>query len=222
MAGQISFYLMNISNKTKVIWLTCHGESIYNLDHRIGGDPPLSDKGICFSEALAKFFHHIYPPESHRLLVWSSELQRAVKTASYLSPKYSYSKTRLLNEIDVGTCDNLTYQEIEKRMPHEFNSRRQSKLTYRYPEGGESYLDVIQRMNPIIVELERLITPILLIGHLVTLRSIYGYFKDVSLEDIPFINIKLHTLISLELGPYATIEKRYEYNDLTGQFVQTL
>lgn len=218
MAGQIAFYLMNFNIKTKTLWLTRHGESEYNLCKRIGGNPPLSEKGKRYAEALAVFFHETYPPETHRLLVWSSELQRSVNTASYLSSRYSYSKTRLLNEIDSGICDHMTYEEIEKEMPEEFLSRKKNKLAYRYPQGGESYLDVIQRTNPVIMELERLNTPVLLIGHLGILRTIYGYFKDVTLEEIPHIDIPLHTIMSLELTPYATIERRYMFDELTGQF----
>ena len=218
MAGQIAFYLMNFSIKTKTLWVTRHGESEFNLSQKIGGDPPLSEKGERYAEALAVFFHETYPPNTHRLLVWSSELQRSVKTASYLSSRYSYSKTRLLNELDAGSCDEMTYREIEKEMPEEYLSRKKNKLTYRYPQGGESYLDVIQRMNPIIMDLERSTPPILLIGHLGVLRTIYGYFKDVALEDIPYIDIPLHTLISLELAPYATIERRYLFDESTGHF----
>jgi broad specificity phosphatase PhoE len=211
---------MNVSNKTKMVWLTLHGETSYDVEQRMGGNPLLSEKGVQFSKALATFFHEMYPPETHRLLVWSSELQRAVKTASYLSPHYSYSKTRILNELDVGICETMTYSDIEQVMPDEVAARKRNQLTYRYPNGGESYLDVMQRMNPVIVELERLVTPVLLIGHMTTLRSIYGYFKDIPLEEIPCVNIALHTLISLELKPYATIERRYMFNELTNQFVE--
>ena len=37
-------------------------------------------------------------------------------------------------------------------------------MTYRYPR-GESYLDVLQRLDPIIHEIERQTDPVLIIGH---------------------------------------------------------
>lgn len=36
-------------------------------------------------------------------------------------------------------------------MPEEWNRRQQDKLAYRYPR-GESYLDVIHRLDPIVHE----------------------------------------------------------------------
>lgn len=53
-----------------------------------------------------------------------------------------------------GACDGMTYQEIEQRMPEEFSRRQRDKLAYRYPR-GESYLDVIARVEPMIIEMER-------------------------------------------------------------------
>ena len=48
----------------------------------------------------------------------------------------------------------MTYEEIEEQFPDEFKRRKVDKLAYRYPR-GESYLDVIARLEPIIIEMER-------------------------------------------------------------------
>lgn len=40
----------------------------------------------------------------------------------------------------------------------------QDKLAYRYPR-GESYLDVIARLEPMILEMERHREPLLIISH---------------------------------------------------------
>ena len=34
-----------------------------------------------------------------------------------------------------GTCDGMTYEEIEQRWPEEFALRQVDKLAYRYPRG---------------------------------------------------------------------------------------
>ena len=54
-----------------------------------------------------------------------------------------------LDEIYAGVCDGMTYKEIESNYPAEFEARKLDKLGYRYPR-GESYLDVIQRLDPIV------------------------------------------------------------------------
>lgn len=50
--------------------------------------------------------------------------------------------------------------------------RDKDKFSYRYV-GGESYKDLVLRLEPIIMELERQ-RSILIIGHQAVLRAIYG------------------------------------------------
>lgn len=53
--SRIVYYLMNIHIVPRTIYLTRHGESLMNLDGRIGGDSDLSDRGREYSKALANF-----------------------------------------------------------------------------------------------------------------------------------------------------------------------
>ena len=58
-----------------------------------------------------------------------------------------------LNEIDAGVCEGLTYTEIKEKYPTEYNMRQNNKYYYRYPM-GESYYDLVVRLEPVIMELE--------------------------------------------------------------------
>lgn len=69
-----------------------------------------------------------------------------------------------LDELFAGACDGMTYEEIEEQYPEEYQLRENDKLAYRYPR-GESYLDVIARLEPIIMEMERHREPLLIVGH---------------------------------------------------------
>ena len=42
----------------------------------------------------------------------------------------------LLNEIDSGKLDGLTYEEFADQYPEEFQGREDDKLRYRYPRGA--------------------------------------------------------------------------------------
>merc|ERR1712176_1174245 len=75
--------------------------------------------------------------------------------------------------------------------------------TYRYPQ-GESYKDVIKRLEPVIFELERATKPVLVIAHQAVLRCLYGYFIDSPLEEVPHITIDLHTVYKLTPTDYST------------------
>jgi broad specificity phosphatase PhoE len=58
----------------------------------------------------------------------------------------------------------MTYAEIKERFPRETKLRKEDKLSYRYPR-GESYLDVLQRLEPLIQEIERHRESLLIVGH---------------------------------------------------------
>lgn len=47
----------------------------------------------------------------------------------------------------------MTYEDINKNFPREYNMRLEDKLNYRYPR-GESYLDLISRLEPFVFEVE--------------------------------------------------------------------
>lgn len=70
----------------------------------------------------------------------------------------------------------------------------------RYPS-GESYLDVIQRLEPVIIEIEREREYVMVVGHQAVLRAIFGYFMGVPLEKISRLDIPLHTLIGEPTPP---------------------
>ena len=66
--------------------------------------------------------------------------------------------------------------------------------------GGESYLDVIERIRPVIIELERQRRSVLVVCHLAVLRCIHAYFMGTKLEDIPYKSFQRHILYELKPG----------------------
>lgn len=178
--SKIAFFVMNLKINRAPIYITRHGESQHNVKGLIGGDPYLSPNGVKYAEALASFIaseKEITRDELEELSVWTSTLKRTLQTAEHLRPLHlPATHWRALIEIQVGSCDNMTYEEIAEKMPEEFAARKKDKLNYRYPQGGESYMDVIQRIEPCILELERMSTPVLLVVHRAVARCFYSYF----------------------------------------------
>src|SRR5690606_39152801 len=76
--SRLVYFLMNLHVTPRRIWLTRHGESTFNLEQRIGGDPGLSARGRRYAEALAAFLARrvTEPP-----VVWTSTLKRTLETA---------------------------------------------------------------------------------------------------------------------------------------------
>ncbi|CAA0842334.1 6-phosphofructo-2-kinase/fructose-2-6-bisphosphatase [Striga hermonthica] len=205
--GRIVFFLVNTHLTPRPILLTRHGESRANVRGRIGGDSVISDSGELYAKKLANFVEKRLKNEK-AASIWTSTLQRTILTASPIVgfPKIQW---RALDEINAGVCDGMTYEEIKKNMPEEYESRKKDKLRYRYPR-GESYLDVIQRLEPVIIELERQRAPVVVISHQAVLRALYAYFADRPLKEVPHIEMPLHTIIEIQMGVTGVQEKRYK------------
>ena len=202
-----------------------HGESLYNLDGRIGGDTQLSPRGEQYALRLPDIVRQsvgvgVLPfpvpddgPELIRgqddrpLTVWTSTLKRTIATARHLPKHYNQLQWKALDELESGVCDGMTYQEIKDHYPDDFRARDADKYNYRY-RGGESYRDVVIRLEPIIMELERS-EDILIVTHQAVLRCIYAYFMNKDQAMSPWMNVPLHTLIKLTPRAYGTEEVRY-------------
>ncbi|KAI5070234.1 hypothetical protein GOP47_0014577 [Adiantum capillus-veneris] len=205
--GRILFFLVNTHTNPRPIFLTRPGESLGSVLNLVGGDKNLSATGEIYSKLLADFVNERLKTE-HTASVWMSTLQRTIATVQHLTqfPKVQW---RALDDISAGICDGMTYDEIKSKMPEEYKARSLDKLRYRYPR-GESYLDVIQRLEPVIIELERQHSPVIIVAHQAVLRSLYGYFADKPLEQIPYIEIPMHTVIEVQMGVAGVEEKRYK------------
>ena len=107
-----------------------------------------------------------------------------------------------LDEIYAGACDGMTYEEIKERFPKEAGLRKKDKLTYRYPR-GESYLDVIQRLEPLVQEIERHRESLLIVGHQGVLRMIYAFYSGINREDAPHQELKLNHVTVLTPHAYG-------------------
>jgi broad specificity phosphatase PhoE/predicted kinase len=223
LAGRVVQFLINLHFHPRPIYLSRHGQSEYNKLQKVGGDSGLSPAGEEYALALSKYVdEHILVdkidgidgnPMHARL--FTSSLRRTKLTARHIKhdtlddgwivmrPKV----LRNLDEIYAGVFDGYTYKEIQTVAPEEFEARSRNKLTYRYPR-GESYLDVIDRLAPVIQEIERTKDPILIVGHQGILRIIYSYFMDYPREKAPFEKIPLNTIIKLIPDTYDCKEER--------------
>jgi len=202
--GRIVNFMMNLHIIPRPIWLTRHGESLANAAGTIGGDTMLTALGAGYSKSLRDFIQARIA--GLEMSIWTSTLQRTIQTAEPL--KRTTVALRGLDEIDAGVCDGMTYAEIEAAMPAEYSARSEDKLRYRYPR-GESYEDVIDRLEPLIIELERQQDPVLVVAHQAVLRALYGYFVGRTREEVPRLEIPLHTVIELIPKAYGCEEKRH-------------
>jgi len=177
----------------RTIYLTRHGESENNVYGKIGGNAPLSSRGEQYANALAGYINALNIPCQK---VYTSRLQRTQQTAKHINSNLVVRPE--IDEINAGLHDNLTYEDIAAAFPAEFALRDNDKLKYRYPQ-GESYLDVVDRLKPVLEELETEADNVLIISHQATIRCILTLLAGYPVGDLPYLKIPLHTLIKLRI-----------------------
>uniref|UniRef100_A0A674PGE7 6-phosphofructo-2-kinase/fructose-2,6-biphosphatase 4a n=1 Tax=Takifugu rubripes TaxID=31033 RepID=A0A674PGE7_TAKRU len=188
--------------------IKCYENSYETLDEklqdkvvyiqRIKGFGCTPKQNICraFAKKLGQFIHS---QSIGDLKVWTSQMKRTIQTAEGLS--VPYEQWKVLNEIDAGVCEEMRYEEIQDHYPLEFALRDQDKYRYRYPK-GESYEDLVQRLEPVIMELERQ-KNVLVICHQAVMRCLLAYFLDKTAEELPYLKCPLHTVLKLTPVAYG-------------------
>jgi len=166
-------------------------------------------------------------PDSNRELdeknfcVWTSMLRRSVETAEYFDADddYDVKNWEMLNELNTGQFEGMTYAEIAKKYPQEYKKRAADKLNYIYPGvGGEGYLQVISRLRDMVREVERITDHVLIVGHRSVCRVLMAYFMDLTREDITDMDVPLGMLYAIEPKPYGIAFHAYRYNEELSTF----
>jgi len=209
--SRIVYFLMNIHISKRTIYLTRHGESDHNLKGLIGGNADLSVRGKLYADALAVY---IKEQNIDGLRVWTSWLKRTIQTVAEI--KAPQERWKALNEIDAGICEEMSYEEIQSKFPEDFKARDQNKYSYRY-QRGESYEDVVVRLEPVMMELERQ-GNVLVVSHQAVLRCVLAYFLDKPANELPYLKVPLHTVIKLTPVAYGC---KIEYIPLNVDCVDT-
>jgi 6-phosphofructo-2-kinase len=139
------------------------------------------------------------PPERN-FCVWTSMLKRSIQSGEFFDEEeFDVKQMRMLDELNAGFMEGMTYDEIIAKHNDEYVLRQQDKLSYRYPgPGGEGYLDVINRLRPVIVELERMTDHCLLITHRSVARVLLAYFMGLRRDQVADLDCPLGMLYSLE------------------------
>ena len=193
-------YLINFTVCVKKIFISRHGQSLFNLENRIGGDPDITKDGYKYARNLYNYISLHYKPDD--IIIFTSNLKRTKKTAHlFIENNYDVRHRDILNEINGGICEDMTYDDVKLKMPELYKNRKDDKFHFKYPE-GESYFDLIVRIKEFILELNRLNKPILIISHNAVIRVIFSYFLCYKHDEIPHLNIPLHTLFCIENEDY--------------------
>ena len=255
---RIAQFLSVLRPRRHTVYLSRHGESTYNVEKKLGGNPGLSPLGQQYAERLGVYAARaIQVDEATQEMVcarlWTSSLIRTDQTAAHIPHPLivrSSSATgssaasggaqaeagtkvevevdeaddgvlacsggecstparhmapwqqmaqrvyRQLDEIFAGEYDGYTEAQIKQVDPRFSDERKGDKLGMRYPK-GESYLDLITRLEPLVHELLAFHEPILIVSHQAVLRVLRAYLLHRPRGDCHAGNIPQHTVMKI-------------------------
>lgn len=128
-------------------------------------------------------------------LVMTSTLPRAVQTAGFL-PYNKQLQMATLNPLDKGECYGMTMDQMKEQMPDAFAAYEKDPWRTRFP-GGESYQDLMLRLEPVLIDIEQHTGPVLVVSHISTLQVLYSYFLGAPIESCPNLEIPFHSVLEL-------------------------
>lgn len=214
-AKSILPYMMSFHIEHRPIWLVRAGHCTeVRADFQaISRDPciasrsaRLSPLGIAFAQRLGDFvrrrtqeFADAEPDHAPTpTLVMTSTLPRAVETAHFL-PVGKIAQMATLNPLDKGECYGLTMDQMRQQMLDAYEAYTEDPWKTRFP-GGESYYDLMLRVEPVLIDIEQHTGPVAVVSHISTLQVLYSYFLGVPIENCPDLEIPFHSV--LELVPH--------------------
>lgn len=153
--------------------------------------------------------------------VWTSMLTRSIETAQHFEADedYDVKHWEMLNELNAGKFEGMTYEEIARDHSDEYTKRQMDKLHYVYPGlGGEGYLQVISRLRDLVREIERIKDHLVIIGHRSVCRVLMAYFMDLTRDDIADLDMPLGVVYAIEPKPYGIEFHAYKYNEAAEWF----
>ncbi|KAG0001136.1 hypothetical protein BGZ80_001605 [Entomortierella chlamydospora] len=220
--SKIVYYLTNLHISPRKIYFARNGVSLNEQSYR--ADAPLAPAGHRYAENLKNFLLTLRENQNRALsgssnnsddsprplTVWTSSRKRSFQTAAHFldHEEIIVRQRSVLSERNPGVCDQMTAEEIERKYPDELIRAQKDPYRHRFPR-AESYYDLANRLEKVILELEREKNDVLIISHESVIRCLYGYIFGLSEQDIPSLEIPEHTLMELTPAAYRTEETRH-------------
>lgn len=231
--SRIVFFLMNIHNRQRTIYLVRAGEAL--VEHLYKADADLSSLGWDYADELAHFMVNLrrkkaglapvdgptaagskdefMEADSKAFEVWTSQRRRSSHTAYPLAEAgYKVIERSQLSEMNPGVVDGMTVDEVRRRFPDEYERKLREPYSHRFPR-AESYHDLSVRLEPIIFELERTRNDVLIIGQSSVLRCLIAYLQGLQPHEIPSIQIREGDLIEILPQAYGVKTEVHEFWD---------
>ncbi|KAK4911670.1 hypothetical protein LTR66_017344, partial [Elasticomyces elasticus] len=230
LSNRIVFYLLNLHIKSRRTYFVRAGVSLDADSYK--ADASLSEQGEDYAKKMtARLLAHREEEkqtmiergetgfESRPLKVWTSTRRRTIETAKYLHENgYKVRQRSQLSQLHPGVCEQMSEKKIRAEFGDEVSKHELDPYHHRYPR-AESYHDLAVRLEPIILELEREQTDLLIIAHESVLRVLYGYLMACNAADIPFLEFPRDEIIEIIPESYQNVAQHIKIPDLPEEII---
>lgn len=163
------------------LYLIRHGQTDWNVAGKIQGrqDIPLNKTGLEQAELLAEGMKR--RPVSK---IFSSTLERAVQTASAIGRQQNAEIYLIqeLAEVDFGQWEGMTWNEIQRSYPKEYERWCRNPVEVA-PPGGENQTDILKRcISAVKAILAESREDVAIVSHGATLAHIIAFLLRDNME----------------------------------------
>lgn len=131
---------------------------------------------------------------SHPLKIYTSTMPRAAETVCWDEADYPVDELSMLNPMDKGDFAGKELLEIQNSHPEWYSRLEKDPFMTRFP-GGESYKDLILRLESVVVDMEQQVIPTLVVSHVSVLQMLVAYLRKSPVEEAMQIEVPLHTVL---------------------------
>lgn len=167
---------------TTTLYLIRHGKTQWNLEKRMQGsqNSPLTQDGIDqamkLSEKLRTIEFDVY---------LTSSSKRAQETAQLVFPNNTIVDHSAFTEINMGSWEGKTFQEIEALNPTQWHNFFKDPLAFE-PDSGESFEELYDRvsdaLNELLIEFKG--QSIAIVSHRITIKMMIEYLLKGSMQEL--------------------------------------
>ena len=195
--------------------LVRHGETELNRHGRYqggGSDAPLTEAGVAQAQALRS---HLSALVDERTSIWTSDLQRARRTAELALPGHRARQDIRLRELAFGEFEGLSYEENLEKHGERF-SRWLLDPWNVAPPGGETLDDLLQRVDGWLSDAARDGDRALAVAHGGSIQMIVALYLGLPFDWTWRLSLPPAEVLRLAPGPtYGNTER---LNVRTGSF----
>ena len=146
--------------------------------------------------------------EDDSFVVWTSVKARTKQTTQYFKKKGINVRHRIqLSQKNPGVVAAMTDEEIQRKFPTEYELFIADPYHHRFSR-AELYHDLAIKIEPLILEMERMSGDILIIADETILRVLHGYLMACSCYDIPCLEFSTNEIVEVKYSAYSNTASR--------------